>query len=86
MELYELKKNDIMMRQDLSTYQCVLDESFAIANRSKVMKNTIELRMERIEGEGVKRFDGLIGDLAIIAQQMKKLSLEKYERRKGYRR
>ena len=35
MDLYELKQNDVMMRQDLSTYQCVLEESFNIVDRSK---------------------------------------------------
>ena len=85
MDLFELKKNDIMMRQDLSTYQCALDESFELGRRSGVMKKTIELRMERIEDGEMKRFDGLIGDLVTIAEKMKKLSQEKYERKKRYR-
>ena len=34
-DLFELKQNDMIMRQDLSTYQSYLEETFNMADRAR---------------------------------------------------
>ena len=77
MDLYELKKNDIMMRQDLSTYQCALEETFDLSEKAYTMKKTIDLRVDRIQGTEIKHADNLLTDLVAMAGRLNELKSEK---------
>ena len=84
-ELFQLKQNDMIMRQDLSTYQCYVEEAFGLSSRAQVMSFAIKSKLERIRDEEVKRSEDLIEDLEDLAEKMTKLSTEKALRKKHYR-
>ena len=69
-DLFELKQNDVLMRQDLSTYQAFLEENLKITTKVQNLKKTIEVRMDRVQAQEIKKSDGLVTDLAGLCQKL----------------
>ena len=48
-ELVQLKSDNIIMRQDISTYQCIIEEKLDISKQCDKMIQTIDLRQKRLQ-------------------------------------
>ena len=58
------------MRQDISTYQCYVEEEFKVAEKCEKMQQTVDLRQKRLQRLGentapaIENFlGGIIGDI-----------------------